>query len=146
MLHNQKRILLLAIVFAIAFAFSKDALAGSYQTIDSIPNGGAVALHITPRNQGAAAEATIVAWNSTTAVDTFRCGIISNSTGRALNLRMFGVNGTIIAQCTTAVNGGCATANVSLVANLEFQCGVWTQNGQPVLGANPHFVIEVRRP
>ena len=46
MLHNQKRILLLAIVFAIAFAFSKDALAGSYQTIDSIPNGGAVALYI----------------------------------------------------------------------------------------------------
>jgi hypothetical protein len=143
MSHNRKGMLLLA-AFAMALAISTNALAGSYQTIEGVPNSGAVALHVTPRNQGAAAEATVIAWNSV--ADSFRCGITQNSTGRALNLVWMGVNGTIISSCTTAINGTCNTGTFGVVGGLEFQCLVYTQNGQPVLGANPHFTVEVRRP
>jgi hypothetical protein len=78
------------------------------------------------------------------AAASYRCRILRNATGRTLNLRRVGVNGTIGSSCSAPPAGTCDLPFVAHVGNLLFQCIVATQNGAPVT-ATAQYVFAVQR-
>jgi hypothetical protein len=136
----------LTVVLAMVFGFGGDALAGQFKTLNTagLAVGAQVDAHSSPKNTGAAMEMEVYEWQTTAAGGNYRCRILSNTTGRTLNLREIGVNGTIVGSCA-AVNGGtCNTPTLGHGGNLKFMCIVSTANGQPV-SSTAHYVMAVQR-
>jgi hypothetical protein len=133
----MQRVFALAVFGAVIVAvlvFSGEAPAGQFKRIIGgglTDGGGFVFAHASPRNFGNAMEMDVYEFE-TPASDSYRCGILNNNTGRSLNVRLVGVNGTIINSCATPVNGTCATPFVGLFGGLLFQCTVSTGFGSPV--------------
>jgi hypothetical protein len=146
MLHSQRVIFLFAIVFAMIFAFSENALTGQFQRIGAIPDGGELQFHASPKNFGNIMETDFYQFESVVSdfFDTFRCRIVSNGTGIALTLRAFDSADISRGACTTSVNGVCAVSSPFFVNGLSL-CTV-----SPALGggqsAAGHYIIAIGRP
>lgn len=141
----KKAMVFFCFVLAVALLVNADASAGQFTTVPSVPNGGEVAFTSSPKNYGNAMEMHVYEWPSTTVTDNYRCRIVSNSTGRALRLRLIGVDGSIINFCITPVNGTCATPIVSLLPNLKFHCTVSSGNPFPVT-SSALYRVAIGRP
>lgn len=128
-------------------ALADTAQAGQFKRLNAsgLAVGGQIAALASPQNQGAAMEMDVYEFQTPTNGGSFRCRILTNTTGQTLNLRFIGVNGTIIASCAAANNGSCDAGTFSLVGNLLFQCLVATQNGAPVI-ADARYTFVVERP
>jgi hypothetical protein len=81
---------------------------------------------------------------SSAAGASYRCRLLFNNTGRAITVARVGVNGTITASCTTAVNGTCDIPFAAHVGSLLFQCIVATGNGSPA-GVGSFYSFAVQR-
>jgi hypothetical protein len=131
------RTLALAALFTLGISFVGTAEAGQFKRLTGsnlLANGGSIQAYASPLNTGAAMEMDVYEFQTTPVFDSWRCFVNANNTGRALNVRLVGVNGTVgTSSCTTPVNGTCATPFVGLAPNLLFQCTVSTGNGSPVL-------------
>ena len=128
-------------------ASSSVSQAGNYTELEqtaTLAAGGSVNVHRSPLNQGAAMEMDYTDFQTGAGGGSYRVTIAQNSTGRALNLRLLGVNATIIEQCTTAVNGTCTTATLGLGGNLDFGTVVASQNAAPV-NTGGHYSLSVIR-
>jgi len=141
----KQAIFFFGIVLAFVLMVTGDALAGQFTTVPSVPNGGEVSFYASPKNYGNAMEMHVYEFPSTTVADNYRCRIVSNSTGRALRLKLIGVDGTIINSCITPVNGICATPIVGLLPNLKFHCTVSSGNPFPV-SSSALYRIAIGRP
>ena len=141
----KKAMVLFCCVLAVALLMNAGALAGQFTNVPTVPNGGEVQFYASPKNYGNAMMMHTYSFNSTTVTDNFRCRIVSNSTGRALRLKLIGVDGTIINSCITAVNGTCATPIVALLPNLRFHCTVSSGNPFPVT-SSALYRIAIGRP
>jgi hypothetical protein len=127
--------------------FAAETNAGQFKRMtgsSALAVNGQISAQASPRNQGAAMEMDVYEWQSQAAgAASYRCRITSNTTGRTLNLRLIGVNGTIISSCSAVNLGTCNTGTFGVVANLLFQCTVSTANGSPVGGAAQYtFAIQ----
>jgi len=126
---------------------SSESQAGNYTELEqtaTLGAGGSITVHRSPLNQGGAMEMDYTDFQTAAGAGSYRVTISQNSTGRALNLRLLGVNATIIGQCTTAVNGTCTTATLGLGGNLDFGTVVASQNGAPV-STGGHYSLSVIR-
>jgi hypothetical protein len=130
------RTLAMAALFSLGVSFLGTAEAGQFKRLTGsnlLANGGFIQAYASPLNTGAAMEIDVYEFQTTPLSDAWRCFVNANNTGRALNVRLVGVNGTVGASsCTTPVNGTCFTPFVTLAPNLLFQCTVSTGNGAPV--------------
>jgi hypothetical protein len=125
------------------------AIAGQFKRLTrvaSLAPGAQVGAFSSAQNQGAAMEMDAYEYLSAPAGASYRCRITSNGTGRALTLARLGVNGTIQASCTTAVNGTCDLPFVFHAGNLLFQCIVATGNGSPVTTGSTYAFAVQREP
>ena len=131
---------------AVGLLVSTSSEAGQYKTLntESLAVNTTLRVQSTPLNTGAAAEMEVYEWRSAAGGGSYRCNIRANTTGRSLNLRVLGVNGTQIGTCTAPNGGNCSTAILSVVGNLKFICLVTTQNGAPV-SANRDYLFSVSR-
>lgn len=131
----------------VGISIAGPATAGQFKRLDasSLAVGGQIAALASPQNQGAAMEMDVFEFQTPAAGGSFRCRILSNTTGQTLNLRFMGVNGTIISSCAAANNGSCDAGTFSLVGNLLFQCLVATGNGTPVI-TDARYTLVVERP
>jgi hypothetical protein len=121
----------------------QSAFAGQSKRLNAsgLAVGGLIQVISSPQNQGAAME--MDTYEVLTAGGNHRFRILSNGTGQVLNLRLIGVNGSIITSCTAAVGGTCTTPSQALIGNLLFQVIVATQNGAPVNpGSNYRFAVQ----
>jgi hypothetical protein len=111
--------------------------------------GAQVQVFGSPQNQGAAMEMDVYEFLSAGTAATltgYRCRILSNSTGQTLNLRLIGVNGSVISSCAATSPGFCDLPFSSLVGNLLFQCTVATGNGAPVIPSRFYSLAVQRQP
>jgi hypothetical protein len=133
---------------AAAMMFAAETNAGQFKRMtgsSTLAVNGSISAHASPRNQGAAMEMDTYEWQSQAAgAASYRCRITSNTTGRTLNLRFIGVNGTIVSSCSAVNLGTCDTGTFAVVSNLLFQCLVSTANGSPVSGT-AHYIFAVQR-
>ena len=126
-------------IAALGLVASTAAQAGEFKTLntESLAAGAQLQAFSSPKNTGAAMEMEVFEFRSAPVSAKYKCKILRNNTWRILNIRMIGVNGTVIAA------GGCSAAAAlgssctpptppTLVANLKFQCLVATANGSPV--------------
>ncbi|HXH08477.1 MAG TPA: hypothetical protein VNP04_01695 [Alphaproteobacteria bacterium] len=136
----------LTVALATVFGLHGEALAGQFKTLNTagLGVGGSISAHSSPKNFGQAMEMEVYEWPTASTGGNYRCQITSNSTGQTLNLRLIGVNGTIISSCAAANGGTCSTPTAALVGNLKFMCLVATQFGAPV-SSSAHYVIAVQR-
>jgi hypothetical protein len=140
-------ILTLALLLTAAVAFLGDAEAGQFKRLNgtaALPLNAQLAVHASPVNQGAAMEMDTYEFLSAPAGARYRARIISNGTGRTLNVRFIGVNGTIVGSCAAVSFGVCDTPSFLLAGNLLFQVIVATGNGSPVV-ANAHYILAIQR-
>jgi hypothetical protein len=130
------RTLAMAALFTLGASFLGTAEAGQFKRMTGsnlLPNGGFIQAYASPLNTGAAMEMDVYEFQTIPVlVDGWRCFVNVNTTGRALNVRMINVIGTVATSCTTPVGGTCFTPFINLSPNLLFQCTVSTGNGSPV--------------
>ena len=127
--------LVMVALFTLGVSFLGTAEAGQFKRLTGSnlrPNGGSIQVYASPLNTNTAMEIDVYEFQTTAVQDSWRCFVNANSTGRALNVRMIGLNGIVIASCTTPVNGTCGTPFVGLGANFLYQCTVSTSAGAPV--------------
>jgi hypothetical protein len=127
--------LAMAALFTLGASFLGTAEAGQFKRMTGsnlLANGGFIQAYASPLNTGAAMEMDVYEFQTTPVQDGWRCFVNANNTGRALNVRMINVIGTVATSCTTLVNGTCFTPFINLAPNLLFQCTVSTGNGSPV--------------
>ena len=136
----------LTVVCTMVFGLSGDALAGQFKTLNTagLGVGAQVSAHSSPKNTGAAMEMEVYEWPTAAAGGSYRCRLLSNTSGVTLNLREIGVNGTIVGSCAAANGGTCDTPTLGHAGNLKFMCIVSSANGQPV-SASAHYIIAVQR-
>jgi hypothetical protein len=135
----------LAVALAAALCLSTDpAIGGQFKRLNAsvLAAGAQISAFASPQNQGAAMEMDVYEYLSAAA--SYRCRILRNATGRTLNLRRIGVNGTVGASCAAPPLGTCDLPFASHGGNLLFQCIVATQNGAPVV-AGAQYVVAVQR-
>lgn len=139
-------ILVVASVVALVLVSGRDASAGQFKRLNAqnLTVGQLLAVHASPLNQGNAMEMDTYEVLSATAGGAYRFRITSNATGQTLNLKVIGVNGTIVGSCSAPNGSSCLTPTLTLVGNLLFQVIVATNNGAPVL-ANAHYTFAVQR-
>ena len=126
----------IAALFTLSASFLGTAEAGQFKRLTGsnlLANGGVLRAVASPLNTGAAMEMDVYEFQTVNVLDGWRCFVDANTTGRALNVRLIGVNGTVVTSCTTPVNGTCTIPFTNLAPNLLFQCTVSTGNGAPVL-------------
>jgi hypothetical protein len=125
---------------------SGDAGAGQFKRLNAsaLGAGGSILSWASPQNSGAAMEMDTYEYFSGAA--SYRCRIQFNNTGRQITLARIGVNGTIQASCTTAVNGTCDLPFVLHAGGLLFQCLVATGNGSPVAAGSLYAFSIQRQP
>ena len=140
-------ILTLTLVLTAVVGFGGQAQAGQFKRLDataSLPVGGQTYVHASPLNHGQAMEMDTYEFLTAPGGGRYRVRILQNVTGRALNVRMIGLNATIITSCTTAVNGLCDSSSIALGGNFLFQVIVATQAFAPVAGG-AHYVVAIQR-
>jgi hypothetical protein len=137
------------VVFGIGLAFvvclSTDPVnGGQFKRLNAatLATGAETSVFASPQNQGAAME--MDGYEYLSAAASYRCRILRNATGRTLNLRRIGVNGTIGGSCSAAPGGTCDLPFVVHAGNLLFQCTVATQGGAPV-SAGAQYIFAVQR-
>jgi hypothetical protein len=136
----------LTVVFAMVFGLGGDAVAGQFKTLNTagLAVGAQISAHSSPKNTGAAMEMEVYEWPTAAGGGSYRCRILSNTSGVTLNLREIGVNGTVVGSCAAANGGTCDTPTLGHVGNLKFMCIVSSANGQPV-SSTAHYIIAVQR-
>lgn len=144
-MRNLNRTLVVCSIGILALT-SADAGAGQFKRINAstLAAGASILTWASPQNTGAAMEMDVYEYFSAAA--SYRCRIQYNNTGRAITLARLGVNGTIQASCTTAVNGTCDLPYVGHAAGLVFQCLVATGNGSPVAAGSLYAHTIQRQP
>ena len=125
---------------------SNAAQAGQFKTLDtqSLAVGASIVAHSSPKNSGPAIEMEIFEWPSASTGGTYRCNILSNSTGTTLTIRLIGVNATSLGSCSALPGGSCSTTAVSLLPDFKFLCIVATSNNG-LAKPNAHYVMSVSR-
>jgi hypothetical protein len=123
------------------------ALAGQYKTLNTqtLGAGGQVTAYSSPKNTNTAMEMETYEFQTTAATASWRCRIITNQTTRALNVRLIGLTGAQLANCTTSAGGTCDTAAIALGGNFKFQCLVATGAGSPIPSDASWYRIAVQR-
>jgi hypothetical protein len=138
----------LALTASFTAFFTADAFAGQFKRLEAVaalPVGGALFTLNSPQNFGGTMEMDVFEWPTAPAGGGYSCSVTFNNTGQAINIRLIGVNGTIITSCTTAVNGTCATPVVNLAGNTLFDCLIATQFAAPA-GTNTFYQFAVSHP
>lgn len=147
-----RHLLLTSCAGAAALALGATAEAGQFKTVNTVTNsgvltvGGAITQISSPKSTlGGTMEMEVYEFQTPPAGGGWQLQITQNNTGRALNLRLVGVNGTIITSCTTPVNGTCNTTPIGLVGNFKFLALVATDAFNPVAPGQPTYTIKFRR-
>jgi hypothetical protein len=137
---------------AVSLMLGSVADAGQFKTVNTVTNlgvlvpGGAITLISSPKtNLGGVMEMELYEFQTPPAGGSWQLVISQNNTGQDLNARLIGVNGTIIASCTTPVNGTCSTVPIALVGNLKFMAIVATDAFSPIAPGNQTYTIRIRR-
>ena len=123
------------------------AEAGQFKTLNTagLGVGGQVTAYSSPKNSGSSMEMESYEWQTAAGGGTYRCRITSNATSRVLNIRLIGVNGTVINSCTTAAGGTCNGASVGLAGGVKFQCLVATAFGTTIPSDASWYQMAVQR-
>ena len=140
--------LVLGCATAIALLSGADAFAGQFKTLNNtatLAANGLVRASSSPQNTGSAMELEAFEFMTTPEVATWTCRIIANATGTPLNMRLVGLDGTIIRSCVAPAGGVCNTQAVGLVAGHRFLCLVATQFPAPVTATFPVYTMAVQR-
>jgi hypothetical protein len=143
-MHRHRPVGLAVALATVVCLSTEPATGGQFKRLNAstLAAGAQITAFASPVNQGAAMEMDVYEYLSAAA--SYRCRILRNATGRTLNLRRIGVNGTITASCAAPPAGTCNLPFALHVGNLLFQCTVATQNGAPVpIGSQ--YVIAVQR-
>jgi hypothetical protein len=138
----------LGLAAALVIAGATDAGAGQFKNLNntaSLAVNGLVRASSSPQNTGQAMELESFEFLTTTEVSSWTCRIIANATGTPLNMRLVGLNGTIIASCTAPAGGVCNTPATGLVGGHRFLCLVSTQFPAPVTAVFPVYTMAVQR-
>ena len=125
-----------------------DVFAGQFKNLNntaSLPTGGLVRASSSPQNTGSAMELEAFEFQTSPEVATWTCRIIANATGTPLNMRLVGLDGTIVRSCVAPAGGVCNTQAVGLVAGHRFLCLVATQFPAPVTATFPVYTMAVQR-
>ena len=133
---------------AAALLSGTDTFAGQFKTLNNtaaLPVNGLVRASSSPQNTGSAMELESFEFLTTAEVASWTCRIIANATGTPLNLRLVGLDGTIIRSCVAPAGGVCNTQAVGLVGGHRFQCLVSTQFPAPVTATFPVYTMAVQR-
>ena len=145
MRNSSVAIMGLAAALAMAGA---DAQAGQFKNLNNTATlavNGLVRASSSPQNTGQAMEMESFEFLTTSELASWTCRVIANATGTPLNMRLVGLNGTIIASCTAPAGGVCNTPPVGLVGGHRFQCLVSTQFPAPVTAVFPVYTMAVQR-
>lgn len=145
----MKRYTVSQFVFALLFGIvllGADVMAGQYKTLNTatLSMNSQLTARSSPKNTANVMEMEVYEFQTNPNGGSFQCRITQNATGQDLNIRLIGVNGTVISSCVTPVNGTCDTPSVSLVGNLKFQCLVSTDAFSAV-NASANYTMAVRR-
>jgi len=135
---------------AVGLMLGSVADAGQFKTVNTVTNlgvlvpGAAITLISSPKtNLGGTMEMELYEFQTPPAGGSWQLIISQNNTGRTLNLRLIGVNGTIITSCVAAPL--CSTVPVGLVGNLKFMAIVATDAFSPIPPGNQTYTIRIRR-
>jgi hypothetical protein len=140
--------LVLGCAGAIALLSGADAFAGQFKTLNNtstLPTNGLVRASSSPQNTGSAMELEAFEFQTGPDVSTWLCRVIANATGTPINMRLVGLDGTIIRSCTAPAGGSCNTQAVGLVGGHRFLCLVSTQFPAPVTATFPVYTMAVQR-
>jgi hypothetical protein len=123
------------------------AEAGQFKTLNTsgLGVGGQVTAYSSPKNNGSSMEMETYEWATASGGGTYRCRLLSNATSRALNIRLVGVNGTVINSCTTAAGGTCDAPSIGLAGGVKFQCLVATSFGTTIPSDASWYRMGVQR-
>ncbi|HEX6739065.1 MAG TPA: hypothetical protein VF310_12370 [Vicinamibacteria bacterium] len=127
---------------------SADAYAGQFKNLNNTATlavNGLVRASSSPQNTGSAMELEAFEFLTTPEVSSWTCRVIANATGTPLNMRLVGLDGTIIRSCTAPAGGVCNTPPVGLVGGHRFLCLVATQFPAPVTATFPVYTMAVQR-
>jgi hypothetical protein len=130
----------LTIALATGLLWGGGATAGQFKNLHgSIPDNGCNSAHSSPKNVSSAMAMEVYEF-VTPVADSYRCCILSNTTGQDLFVRLIGLTGSPLQSFQTAVNGtGCTPLN-ALGAGFAFQCTVASGAGSPV-SATAHYSV-----
>jgi hypothetical protein len=134
--------------FAAALALAGPAEAGQFKNLNNTATlavGGTVRASSSPQNTGSAMELEAFEFLTTPEVSSWTCRILNNATGTPLNMRLVGLDGTILRSCTAPAGGVCNTPAVGLVGGHRFWCLVSTQFPAPVTATFPAYTMGVTR-
>ena len=149
MLNSRHSFLVSAFVLlgGAALLAPSQAEAGEFKTLNTagLGVGGQVTAYSSPKNNGPAMEMEVFEWASSLSGGSYRCRITQNATARVLNIRLIGINGTIVNSCTTSAGGVCDAPTVSVVSNAKFMCIVATQNGTTIPSDSSWYQMAVQR-
>jgi hypothetical protein len=125
-----------------------DAFAGQFKNLNNTATlavNGLVRASSSPQNTGSAMELEAFEFQTTPEVSSWTCRVIANATGTPINMRLVGLDGTIIRSCTAPAGGVCNTQAVGLVGGHRFLCLVATQFPAPVTATFPVYTMAVQR-
>ncbi|MCW5200747.1 hypothetical protein VU07_02900 [Desulfobulbus sp. F4] len=110
-----------------------NAMAGQYKTLNTggLAAGASMCMYSSPKNAlptPKGMEMEVYEWQTSSAGGFYRCSLTSNQTGKTLNLRMIGLDGTIISSTSCAAGTSCATPTSSLTSYGKFACVVATNS------------------
>jgi hypothetical protein len=138
---------IVSLAIIVSLVAAGGAVAGQFKNLNNTaalaPNGLVRAVS-SPQNTGTAIE--LEAYEFLTAPDaaSWTCRILGNGAGVPLNMRLVGLNGSILASCTAPAGGVCNTPAQNLLPGHRYLCLVASDAGSPAapLGA---YTMAVQR-
>ena len=125
------------------------AQAGQFKNVqtNSVNNNACVTVHSSPQNEGNAGTASMqmeIYEFIPPAADNYKCCIGTNSTNRALTVRVITMSGASPSGATTGINLGGCTTFVSMPFPYAYQCTVSAGPGMPV-APNSEYTLKICR-